>query len=359
VFTQRGIPEPTTAQTVSLTSSDAVGLVCPQHRDPGETFAPVHVVVRHKRCLASLSISWLLELSDAGRRGLWLDDSPCAECPIGQAQQVIAQTVAATNQLLRAFGRPPAIRTHRSHGSELLDEPVTRRVLDGDRPELSRRNFFGALGQLARRTVATAIAESLPSPAPSGPLPVDQRLPHRVPPGRGRLFRQLKRLGAPVEEPVPTATIPFAEVLVDAEACSACKLCARFCPTGALNFVADSESFVLYFKPAICIDCGICAVTCPEDAVRFGAEMAPEALVADVWKPLVAGRLVPCAGCGEPTAFRDDEAVEPDGGPWCHVCRHGTAPMAPLRDTADLIADLRKRLPSAELSASEGFEERG
>ena len=348
VFTQRGAPETATAQTVALTSGEAIALVCPQHADPGHTRAPVSAVVRHKRCLAALSVSHLLELSDGGRRTLWLDDSPCAACPIGQVQSAIVRTATAANQLLQAFGRAPAIRTCRHHADALLEAPVQRRVIEGDRPELSRRHFFGALGHLARRTAATAIAESLPAPQPGGARTVEQRLPHRIPPQRMRLFRRLKRLGTAADTPISTATIPFANVLVNEEACSACKLCARFCPTGALHFAADEEGFALYFKPAICIDCGLCAVACPEDAVRFAAEIAPQALVADSWERLASGRLAPCVTCGAPTAVPqagDAESTAVDA-PRCYVCRRGAAPAAPLQDTAGLLADLNKRLAS-------------
>lgn len=345
VFTQRGGPESTLLQTVSLLSEDAVSLTCPQNSDAATTRAPVRAVVRHKRCLASLSASHLLEISDGGRRTIWLDDSPCAECPIGRAQPAIARTTETANHLLQAFDCRPAIRTCVSNPAELDAEPTSRSVVDGDQPELSRRSFFSALGQLTRRTAATVISEALPAPQSGAPLPVDQRLPHRIPASRGRLYSQLKGLGTPVAEPVDTAGIPFADVAVDADACSACRLCARFCPTGALRFVADDESFVLYFRSTICIDCGICAVTCPDDAVSFGRQLAPAALIDNEPRPLVAGGLTPCTGCGEPTAIPRDEAGQTDAGPRCHVCRQGADPMAPLRDTAGLIADLEKRLP--------------
>ncbi len=285
-----------------------------------------------------------MELSDGGRRTIWLDDSPCAGCPIGAAQPAIAQTAATANQLLQAFGCSSAIHTHVSNPDKLRDEPASRPVIEGDQPELSRRGFFGALSQLTRRTAATVIAEALPAPESREPVPVDQRLPHRIPASRGRLFGQLRRLGTPSEASIETAGIPYAEVIVDAGACSACKLCARFCPTGALSFVADAESFVLYFRPAICIDCGLCAVACPEDAVSFGPWLTAAALIETEPQPLLAGYLAPCAGCGELTAVQRGEDAQPDGEHRCYVCRRGTNPMAPLRDTAGLIADLTKRV---------------
>ncbi|MFQ5854469.1 MAG: 4Fe-4S dicluster domain-containing protein [Anaerolineae bacterium] len=323
VFAQRSASEDSLAQTVSLLSDDALSLVCSQHGDPATTWAPVTAVVQHKRCLASLSVPQLMELTDTGRRTIWLDDSACAECPIGRAQPAIAQTAATTNRLLQAFGHPPAIRTHVSHSDELHDDPTPRTVIDADQPELSRRSFFSALGQLTRRTAATVITETLATPVSDAPVPVDQRLPHRIPPSRGHLFGQLKGLGTPADEPFGTAGIPFADVNVDADACSGCRLCARFCPTGALSFVADAERFVLYFRPAICIDCGICAVACPENAVSFGQRLVAEALIGVEPRPLVAGKLAPCAGCGEPTAALSDDADEER----CYVCRRAGDPM--------------------------------
>ena len=350
VFTQRGAPETILAETVSLLSDNALALVCPQHDDPATTAAPVSAIVQHKRCLASLSAPRLMELSDGGRRTIWLDDSPCAACPIGRAQPAIARTATVTNRLLQAFDRRPAIRTHCSNPDTRHDEAVPRPVIDGDQPELSRRGFFSALRQLTRRTAATVIAEMQPTPRSSGPVPVDQRLPHRIPPSRGRLFRQLTRLGTPADEPVETADIPFAAVVVDRDACSACGLCARFCPTGALSLAADDETFVLYFRAAVCIDCGICALACPEDAVSFGSQVAGVALIEGNPQPLVAGNLAACVGCGVPTAVRGGEAGQPEGGPRCYVCRRVTSPAGRLKGTANPFANLMNRLPVADVS---------
>lgn len=346
VFTQQNAPEPILAETVSLLPDEAVALVCPQHDHPTPTRAPVSTVVRHKRCLAPLSVPQLLGLSEGGRRTIWLDDTPCAECPIGRVRPAIAQTADRTNRLLQAFSRPPAIHMHRENLNMLRDEPASLPVVDGDKPAVSRRGFFSALGQMTRKTAASAVAEILPNPSNDSPVPpVDQRLPHRVPPSRGRLYTQLKRLGKPAEEPVAAAGLPFTDVQVNADACSACGLCARFCPTGALHFLAEDETFELRFRSNICIDCGICATTCPEDAVRFGPQLPVSALIENEPAMLVAGTLIACAGCGEATAARGDA-----DRPRCYSCRAGTEPMVPLRDTAGLMADLRRRLPNREIT---------
>lgn len=340
VFSQASPPEVKFAQTISNLPEAPLALACLQHPDPAATGGPVAAVVRHQRCLAALSLSHLIDLSHNGQRELWLDDTPCAGCPIGHAQSFIVQTAAATNRLLQAFGRPPAIHTRLSQPDLLAAETSPKPLLEGNQPKLSRRGLFSALGKV------TQPGEPLPDPssppATSGPVPVSQRLPHHLPPSRQRLRQQLAHLGEPVEQPVETAGLPFANVKIDAKACSACRLCARFCPTKALHFVADTQTFGLSFKAAICLDCGICAVACPEEAASFEVQLPATALVADKAEWLVVGHLTSCARCGEPTAIRDKK---PATQPLCFSCRQGGGPMQSLKDSAGLMADLLQRLP--------------
>ncbi len=328
VFTQASAVEANPAPTFPPLEGDAVALVCPQQSDPARTSALVSAVLRLERCLASLSEARLIQLSAGGRRALWLDDSPCSECPIGRAQAAIHTTVTLGNRLLRAFGRPESIHTHRRNPTELGDQPTARPVVESNQPVLSRRGLFGSLGELASRAAAVVIAESLPTPPPGGPPPIDERLPHRIPPTRGHLFGQLKPLGKPPGKTVETAGLPFADVAVDGESCSACGLCARFCPTGALGFVAEVKHFVLSFTPAICVDCGICALICPEDAVSFGELLAAAALVDTEPRRLAAGDLVACSGCSELMAVPPGGTDGVDGGPRCYVCRHSVGPRS-------------------------------
>lgn len=344
VFTQRAAPEAALIQTVAALPNEAVALVCPRHDDPATTVAPVSTVVRHRRCLASLSVAALLELSNGGKRTLWLDDSPCADCPLHRARQVFAETAVVANRLLEVFGRSPAVHTHADNPDNLTDQPARVRVIAGDQPAVSRRGLFGALGGLARRTAARALAESMPSPAPTGAIPVDQRLPQRLPRSRARLSQQLVRLGTPTGARIATEGLPFAAVTVDATACSACGLCARFCPTGALRFVAEEGQFHLSSQPATCIDCGICAQACPENAIHFAPELAAPALLSPSAQPLVAGRLCTCEVCGAATARHDSETT-PGEPARCYSCRRSGGPVGSQRDTAGLFADLLTRLP--------------
>lgn len=368
-FSQPHAPEAALVQSAVMQAEDALALACPQHADPALSRAPVSAVGRHSRCLAALSVSQLLEISDCGRRAVWLDDSRCADCPIGRAQPVIARTVTVANRLLEAFSSPQAIHTHLGSPGALADQPHARSVIDGDQPVVSRRDLFGRLGHLTRQTAATVIAESLATPPATGPLPVDQRLPHRIPPSRGRLFSQLKCLGQPADVAIATADIPFAAVVVDADACSACALCARFCPTGALCFEDAVERFTLTFTPAICIDCGICALACPEDAVGFDLQMPARHIVQTEPQPGASGPLAPCSRCGVPTAGSTgesrptgasagesrptkasaSESCPTKGAALCYVCRACRAQDGPAA-----VAVLPNPLPPAARASGTG-----
>ncbi len=120
---------------------------------------------------------------------------------------------------------------------------------------------------------------------------------------------------------MPTAALPIADVSVS-EACTACGLCAQFCPTEAITFVSDEEYYVLYFAAALCLgdDCSLCMVGCPTHAVRFGPQVIADELLSTQPRPVKAGRLVACAQCGALT----DGPLEVDDtstARLCYVCQ--------------------------------------
>jgi formate hydrogenlyase subunit 6/NADH:ubiquinone oxidoreductase subunit I len=137
--------------------------------------------------------------------------------------------------------------------------------------------------------------------------------------------------------------VPFADVVIDTS-CSACSLCARYCPTGALSFVtaassADApHSFTLSFRMSTCIDCGVCAAACPEDAVTFASTIDILRIHQPDQIELRSGTLTTCSSCTMPTAAT--AGTEPAR---CFSCRLGSGVVTALRDDAGLMADLLSR----------------
>ena len=329
--------EKTLCATVANLPTAPTALVCPVHPTPDATAAAVNAVVQHRRCLAALDVADLLELSASGTRPLWLDDSPCAACPIGAAQATLVHTVEATRTLLHAAGSPPAILLH-SERPPAADAKRHRVPLyDGAQPAISRRALFTRLRPTRPDREEVGVIDDLLQRG----APLSARLPQQTPHSRQRLLAALHALVITNPTGIDAARSPFGAVQVDDARCSGCSLCARFCPTGALQFTQREEQFALAFQPEACIRCSICVIACPEDAVELGAQVSLTALLADERSTLVTGELVPCAVCGVLTARRREEST-----PRCHVCRQGAGVVTAQRDGAGLMADLLRRAPS-------------
>jgi ferredoxin len=345
VFGEGGRPERLLATSVEAGGLLPLALACPLHPEPGRTPAPdVVAVVVHGRCLAGVGLEDLVELAAGGERRVWLDDRPCETCPIGSAREVFASAAAQASVLLRLAGRSPSIALMSTKEAGQDADEVEVLVLDGMRPEVSRRRFFAEIGKAARERWSPPV-EAPPMFRRVGEVP--SRLPTGAPARRRRLLERMSGWEPPATsaEPVPASDLPFAAVLVDPEACSGCGLCARFCPTGALRFEVEADQdgrtrFLLGERSSLCIDCGICVLACPEDAVSFGDRIRPASLWDPLWGLAASGVLVPCGSCGLPTAaggrFGDP--------PRCHSCRLGAGVVDSQHDEAGLMSDLLGRL---------------
>ena len=314
-------PDPTLnrlPQTTAVLPDAPVSLICPQHPDPAH--GQTAIAVQTKRCLAALSPAHLLPLTRQDRP-IVLDDSHCAACPIGAVHPYIEQSVARANAWAETLDGHTLIQLQTKLPA---DAPVVpRTTVDIDRPPVSRRRFFKSISQLGKESVGAVLAEEPVDPALLGRfVPVSERLPHFVPPQRVRVLSFLEDKTDVPPEPAPPVhdsdgALPVFDVVVSPEKCTACGLCARFCPTGALTFLSDETRFALGFFPAICLgeDCGICQVACPEDAISLEKIAPTPAVLSKQPRYLVAGELAKCSMCGQPIAAGDEHPST------CYACR--------------------------------------
>ncbi len=345
-------PEQALLQTLEGLPAVPLLLVCPRAPVDRGTQAPVAGIVRHVRCLAGLDVADLLAATGHGQRVLWLDDTPCAQCPVGSLRAEIQATAQAADRLLQAFGHPGHLHTTALDTGHLLDSPESRPVIHGTRPRLSRRELFRRLVRGAGNPGKRDSAPDLPMLLPGGPVAL--RLPKQLPESRRRLLEALVRLARSAGIDMGAATpftegLPFSRVRIQEDRCSGCGLCARFCPTEALVFSGpdptvrlqptETGAFQLAFRADLCIDCGICQAACPEEAVEFGEDLSLRELVEPGWSVLAAGALVACRGCGAATAPRPG-----DGEPLCYACRGDGGGPLPGPGEMDMLDDLRSRL---------------
>ncbi len=315
-------PDPTLkrlSQTIAALPPDVVSLICPQHPNPAR--GQTAIAVQTKRCLAALSPAHLLPLARRNKPVV-LDDSHCADCPIGAVHPYIEQSVARTNAWAETLGEHTPVRLQTQQST---DTPIVPRVVvDIDRPPVSRRGFFQSIRRLGKESVGVMLAETPVDPASLGrSVPVSERLPHFVPPQRAKVLLFLdENLEGIATDPAPLAhtddgSLPVVDVVVAPEKCTACGLCARFCPTGALTFLTDENKFALGFYPALCLgdDCGICEIACPEDAISLENIASTPAVLSKQPRYLAAGALTACVMCGQPIAAGDEYPNT------CYACR--------------------------------------
>jgi ferredoxin len=342
-FVQSEAPESKLTQTLARSPGAVIELACPRKEPVELTRVPGASVVQTPRCLAALSVPALLELVATGKT-LWLNDGICHTCPIGQAQHAIQRAVITANRWLQVLGQSPVIRSYLTTPDELVNEPISRPIVPGEHATITRRDFFRSLSGMAGRATASAVADipggsSLPRLGESPVSEEDERgLAHYIPAQRQHQAYALRRLARDLEALVPTASLPIADVSIT-DACTACGLCARFCPTEALSFVSDDEYYVLNFSAALCLgkDCSLCVIGCPTDAVRFGQEVTLEELLGTRPRPVKAGRLAPCVQCGGLTDVPVEVDETPDT-PLCYVC-HAQA------NRTDFLPGLSSREP--------------
>ena len=115
---------------------------------------------------------------------------------------------------------------------------------------------------------------------PAHPLHVmkDGTLPHFIPDRRERLLDALAQLGEPEGDKLETRL--WGAVVIDGTKCVSCRMCATFCPTGAIAKFDDADGTLgVTHTPGDCVKCRCCTDVCPTDALTLHEDvMAREVL---------------------------------------------------------------------------------
>ena len=105
----------------------------------------------------------------------------------------------------------------------------------------------------------------------------------RIPDKRKIFFTAIKRVQKPSQfHIVDAGEVSFtSQKLMDEESCTACQMCYRVCPTGALT--SDVKNSKIDFDPFLCIKCHICHDVCEPNAIT----LSPSYNVKEFFEPTV------------------------------------------------------------------------
>lgn len=119
----------------------------------------------------------------------------------------------------------------------------------------------------------------------------------KLPEKRKLFFTAVKRLEKPSQyHIVESAEISFtSQKLMDTDACTACQMCYRVCPTGALT--SDIKNSKIDFDPFMCVKCNICHDVCEPNAITKSASYNIKEFFEPAVQSLIAFNVRRCNEC--------------------------------------------------------------
>ncbi len=202
-------------------------------------------------CMGRLDESLLAELSLRGCKRIELQTGDCEQCPHKKGGALARDIAKSAQQLLEAWGRKLTIEFVAQEGfdpdcaseSSLLKTRVADELDAHQTPRFEHVNEQGTLS-------------------------------HHAPSRRKRLFKLMSLMGDPVKDSVKTRL--WGEVSIDVDECKSCRMCAVFCPTGALKMVGVIDGRLgVEHRPALCVQCRLCESICPKQAISVADEVSP------------------------------------------------------------------------------------
>lgn len=281
----------------------AVRIACAPSGQQGDEVLP---------CLGVLGAATLGILLSRGVAVVLAGTSYCAACPHGAAgAPALAQNLDGARTLRAAIG---------SDGWADV-------TLAGDAPE-NAAGHDDKRRQLFRRLFSPGNGAA--SPAGAQPVPLKAVRFARPVSTAGRellqmLFEQRVTPSGQGEEPALALAHHGALFAASVEllpGCNACEVCARACPTGALEVHEHSAAWELSFRQSRCVGCGLCVECCQPRALRF-AENIGDSPGGKISRALHALSRQRCQHCD-----RFFTSAEPAG--ICSVCESDGADFAAL-----------------------------
>lgn len=245
-------------------------------------------------CLGRVDESLIVNAIDAGATRVTLVKGACATCPHIRGAYVAGVVVKTAAELLETWrnGTPVALKGKLPASTRLRseDHDVERRGFL-ENMKGSAKSAAALTGRYARDSLSGAPTRT----SDSGRASEVGAFSHRLPERRCRLVNGLRELGEPSGACVRTHL--WGRVVIDAQRCRSCYLCAAFCPTGALQKIDEEDFAGIAHRNAACVGCGCCERICPAQALELKAAVSSD--------DIATGRL-------ERIALRREEHPEDD-----------------------------------------------
>ena len=219
-------------------------------------------------CLGALGAATLALLASRGVPVVLAGSGSCAKCPHGSTgAQALTLNMDAARILRDTIGNDEWADATLADDS---DDSARVTARDDRRRQLFRRFLYAGEG------AAPAGGQSVPLKAVRFARPVATA-------GREllqMLFEQRTAATPDLEKPA-LSTLPHHAALFVARiemlpGCTACEVCARACPTAAIEVREHSAAWELSFRQSRCVGCGLCLEACQPGVLRYSENLGDD-----------------------------------------------------------------------------------
>lgn len=264
----------------------SIELLCEVHPEADKGPLGSELAIRTRGCLSCLGTGTYLVLLAMGLDEISVRLDACIQCPWGSLRPSIEDQATYAKHIATPWDYSEKII---SIFDENMVEKVERPLWNAENPPVSRRDLFRLSSYIAQPEILQSLSSEQ---SDIGNISLSQ--------DRRRIIAALAHF--PETEPDPELPIldnmGFYELSISEE-CTACGVCARACPTNALEFINENNAqFWLLLTPQACIACDICAHICTENAVMFNSKPSFETVFRNE-KPIILfqGDLIRCKRC--------------------------------------------------------------
>jgi len=240
-------------------------------------------------CISALSVEHIISLAVL-KKEMVFDMGYCEGCEIASSchKQILANHEEAT-YLLEAMENEAVVRLEN--------------ICYEDDKETDRRGFLSAinLGTVAKtkKSFEDEVKKASDELTEHTLAKTDIALlkKKKIPEKRKLFFTAVKRVEKPSQFHIVEADeVSFtSQKLMDEELCTACQMCYRVCPTGALT--SDVKNSKIDFDPFLCIKCNICHDVCESDAIKLSTSYNVKEFFEPVVQNLISFKVRRCNEC--------------------------------------------------------------
>ena len=253
-------------------------------------------------CIAALSIEHLISTAIL-KKEMVLDVGHCESCEIASTcYKQIKQNYEEATYILEAMENTSTIRLE-SVSYEQEDKETDRRGF------LNTLNLktVGKIKSNFEKEVVKASDELTQHSLDNKDIALLKK--KRITDRRKLFFTAIKRVEKPSKFHIIDANeISFtSQKIMNEESCTACQMCYRVCPTGALT--SDMKNSKIDFDPFMCIKCNICHDVCEPNAITLSSSYNVKEFFEPTLQNLVAFNVRRCDECNVVFSTNGSEKV--------------------------------------------------